>query len=64
MLVLTRSEGQRLFIGDDVIITVVRIGDGNVRIGIDAPRDTNIVREEVVLKDAATILSTKPGITP
>ena len=47
MLVLSRKTGERIMIGDQVTITVVRIGPNNVRIGIEAPRDMNIVREEL-----------------
>lgn len=47
MLVLSRKPGERILIGDNVAITVVRIGPNSVRIGIDAPRDMNIVREEL-----------------
>ncbi len=47
MLVLSRKTGERILIGDDVAITVVRIGPNSVRVGIEAPRTTNIVREEL-----------------
>lgn len=47
MLVLSRKAGERILIGDDVAITVVRIGPNSVRIGIEAPRALNIVREEL-----------------
>ncbi len=47
MLVLSRKVSERILIGDNVVITVVRIGPNTVRLGIDAPRDMNIVREEV-----------------
>ena len=47
MLVLSRKPGERIMIGDAVTITVVRIGPNNVRLGIDAPREMNIVREEL-----------------
>jgi len=47
MLVLSRKAGERILIGDNVAITVVRIGPNSVRIGIDAPRDMNIVRDEL-----------------
>lgn len=52
MLVLSRKPGERLLIGNDVVITVVRIGPNAVRLGIDAPGDMNIVREELVFSDA------------
>lgn len=47
MLVLSRKPGERILIGDEIAITVVRIGPNTVRIGIDAPRDMNIVRDEL-----------------
>ena len=47
MLVLSRKTGERILIGDDVAVTVVRIGPNAVRVGIEAPRSTNIVREEL-----------------
>lgn len=47
MLVLSRKAGERIIIGDDVTVTIVRIGPNTVRVGIDAPRDMNIVREEL-----------------
>lgn len=49
MLVLSRRTGERFHIGDHITITVVRIGPNNVRIGISAPKDMPIIREE--LKD-------------
>lgn len=47
MLVLSRKPGERIMIGDEVTVTIVRIGPNNVRIGIEAPRSMNIVREEL-----------------
>ena len=47
MLVLSRKSGERILIGDDITLTIVRIGPNTVRLGIDAPRDMNIVREEL-----------------
>jgi carbon storage regulator len=49
MLVLSRKPGEKILIGDNVTITIVRIGPNTVRLGIDAPRDMNIVREELCL---------------
>ena len=51
MLVLSRKPGERILIGSDVKITVIRIGPNSVRIGIDAPGHLNIVREELCLDD-------------
>jgi carbon storage regulator len=47
MLVLTRGCGERIRIGTDVVVTVIRIGPNNVRIGIDAPRNLLVLREEL-----------------
>jgi carbon storage regulator len=51
MLVLSRKTGERIRIGDNVTVTIVRIGPNNVRLGIEAPRDLNIVREELCSPD-------------
>lgn len=47
MLVLTRKKGERICIGEGVVITVVDIDIGRVRIGVEAPRDIPVNREEV-----------------
>ena len=53
MLVLTRKLGERIRIGDDVTITVLRLAHGQVRIGIAAPRDVHIVRGELDEREEA-----------
>lgn len=50
MLVLTRKSGEGIVIGDDVRVVVVDIGDGQVKIGIEAPRSRVVHREEIYLK--------------
>jgi carbon storage regulator len=50
MLVLSRKVGERVLVGDKVVITVVRIGPNAVRLGIEAPKEMNIVREELCVK--------------
>lgn len=47
MLVLSRKVGQRILIGDNIAITVVRVSSGGVRLGIEAPSDLSVVREEL-----------------
>lgn len=47
MLVLSRKVGERVLVGDKIVITVVRIGPNSVRLGFEAPRDMNIRREEL-----------------
>jgi carbon storage regulator len=48
MLVLTRKLMEKLFIGDDICVTVVRLEEGQVRLGIEAPREIAVVRAELV----------------
>ena len=47
MLILTRKKDKRIMIGDDIIITVVEIRGDSVRLGIDAPKETSVHRQEV-----------------
>ena len=47
MLVLSRKIGERILIGDKIAITVVKIGHGGVRIGVEAPPELAVVREEL-----------------
>lgn len=57
MLVLSRKSGERILIGDEIAVTIVRIGPNTVRLGIDAPRDMNIVREELCVGTEPTAAS-------
>ncbi|MFT5063185.1 MAG: carbon storage regulator [Gammaproteobacteria bacterium] len=47
MLILTRKVGEALRVGDDVSLTVLGIKGSQVRIGIDAPREVAVHREEI-----------------
>lgn len=47
MLVLSRKVGERILIGDDIAVTVVRVTGGGVRIGIEAPAELPVIREEL-----------------
>ena len=47
MLILTRRVGENLIIGDDVTISVLGIKGNQVRIGIDAPKNVQVHREEI-----------------
>lgn len=47
MLILTRRVGETLMVGDDVSITVLGVKGNQVRIGIDAPKDVAVHREEI-----------------
>jgi len=50
MLVLTRRIGESIKINEDVKITVIDVKGKNIRLGIEAPRETKIYREEVFLR--------------
>lgn len=54
MLVLSRKVGERILIGDNIAITVVRVAQGSVRLGVEAPENLNVVREEVVIPISST----------
>lgn len=47
MLVLTRAKGQKIMIGHDIVLTVVEVNGDQVRLGIDAPSDISVYREEI-----------------
>jgi carbon storage regulator len=47
MLILTRRLGETLMVGDDVTVTVLEVKGNQVRIGINAPKDVAVHREEI-----------------
>jgi carbon storage regulator len=47
VLVLSRKVGERILIGERISVTVVKIGHGGVRIGVEAPPELAVVREEL-----------------
>lgn len=60
MLILTRKIGESIIIGDDITIKVVETGKNSIRIGIDAPREVSVLRQEVYESiQQANILSSK-----
>ena len=50
MLVLSRKIGERIWIGEDVVVTVVQIDNNRVRLGIEAPRSVPIWRSELIVE--------------
>lgn len=48
MLVISRKPGERIRVGEDVTITVLDVAGSTVRIGIEAPSDVSILRQEVL----------------
>lgn len=47
MLIITRKKGESLMIGDDIEITISKLEDGSVKLGIQAPKDITILRKEL-----------------
>jgi len=50
MLILTRRIGEKLIIGEDVTVSILSVKGHQIRVGIEAPRDVQIHREEVYLR--------------
>jgi carbon storage regulator len=50
MLILSRKTGEKLMIGDDVELTILGIKGNQVRVGVSAPKDVPVHREEVYLR--------------
>lgn len=71
MLILTRRTNERIFIGDNIVLVVLGIENNRVKLGLDAPNEIPILREEIVndaLKekydadDVSKLISSKPSI--
>jgi carbon storage regulator len=62
MLVLSRKESQRIKLGDSIVVTIVRVSGDKVRLGIEAPPDILVLREElephVIPADTVVAVST------
>ncbi len=64
MLVLSRKLGEKIFIGDNICITVVDIDRGKIRLGIEAPRNVPIYRQELLPLNNATPRPDNPTTVP
>jgi len=65
MLVFTRKSGQKFLIGDDIVITILSMKSSQVLIGIDAPLEVPVHREEVyqrILSERATATEQAGGL--
>jgi carbon storage regulator len=47
VLIITRKPGERIMLGDDVIVEVIEVTGSSVRVGIEAPRELPVYREEI-----------------
>lgn len=61
MLVLSRKEGEKVLVGEDIRITVVRVTPKSVRLGIEAPPHFSIVREELLISEDSEKDSSTPS---
>ena len=61
MLVLTRRPGENIRIGPDIVITVLKVAPGQVKIGIEAPPDVVVHREEIYKRIQEDISKEPPG---
>jgi carbon storage regulator len=64
MLVLSRKVGERIWIGDEISVTVVRIAGGGVRLGIDAPAHLAVVREELRIPPETNVSAEEKATLP
>ena len=68
MLILTRRPGERVVIGDEVLVTVMSVSGHTVRLGIEAPSGVSIYREEIWLavreENRAAAEAADPGSIP
>ena len=59
MLVLSRKLGEKIVIGDNILVTVVKIDRNQIRIGIEAPHEVPVYREEILPAKAAPVEATE-----
>jgi carbon storage regulator len=67
MLILSRRVGEKLIIGENVTVTILGVKGNQIRIGIDAPRDIQVNREEIfqrILKEREALNSARDRGTP
>jgi carbon storage regulator len=56
MLVLSRKQGQQIFVGSSVVVTIVRVSGDKVRVGIEAPDEMRVLRGELEPDDGFGML--------
>ncbi len=62
MLVLSRKLGEKIVIGDNIVVTVVKIDRSQIRIGIEAPHDVPVYREEIAPQRAGGAAMETAGV--
>jgi carbon storage regulator len=64
MLVLSRRESERVRLGDSIVVTVVRVAGDKVRLGIEAPADVLVLRDELEPMAARVCPAPGPAVPP
>lgn len=64
MLVLSRKESQRIRLGDAIVVTIVKISGDKVRVGIEAPADVLVLRDELEVRSGGPGQAATPPATP
>lgn len=54
MLILSRRESERVYLGEDIVLTIVRVNGDKVRIGVEAPSNVKILRTELEISSPET----------
>ena len=64
MLVLSRKLGEKIVIGENIVVTVVKIDRNQIRLGIEAPHDVPVYREEIAppIADRESLASGRRGV--
>jgi len=63
MLVLSRKLGEKIVIGDSIIVTVVKIDRNQIRLGIEAPHEIPVYREEIAPSRVTKPVSDEPALS-
>jgi carbon storage regulator len=63
MLVLSRKEGERIVIGDNIVVTLLRVKGNSIRIGIDADRDVPIRRHDLRASSSYELVGAAPAVS-
>ena len=63
MLVLSRKLGEKIVIGDNIVVTVVKIDRNQIRLGIEAPHEVPVYREEISPNRGAKPVTDEPALT-
>ena len=67
MLIITRRPGEKIMLGDDVVVEVIEVSGSNVRIGIAAPKSVPVYREEIwdaVRQENQAAAKVAPSVLP